>query len=214
MIVAPRRSLLTISFCLSLIWPLVAIAGNAPVGGGGSCSYSTEGDGTVGQQQAYDNGLYTCLSGSSTWSPEAFIVGSVFQSGSAASCSSTYAGMIQWTGSAFQGCNGSSWISLGGGGSSATLGTSASVTNPQRSGDATTGLFSPAVGTVATSISGTEMTRVTSTGLGVGTTAPNAPLELHSSTASIFAFSGSNGVKWTPLSRPFFGRNKLRIGGV
>src|ERR1700691_3452166 len=39
-----------------------ATPGNAPVGGGGSCSYSTEPDGTVAQQQPYDNGLYTCLS--------------------------------------------------------------------------------------------------------------------------------------------------------
>ena len=113
-----------------------AMAGNAPVGGGGSCSYSTEGDGTVGQQQAYDDGLYTCLSSSSTWTPEAFMVGSVLQTGSAATCSSTYAGMLQWTGSAFQGCNGTSWITFSGsGGGSRTVGFNAPdspSTNPIR----------------------------------------------------------------------------------
>lgn len=157
-----------------------AMAGNAPVGGGGSCSYSTEGDGTVGQQQAYDDGLYTCLSSSSTWTPEAFMVGSVLQTGSAATCSSTYAGMLQWTGSAFQGCNGTSWITFSGsGGGSVNLGTSASVTNPQRSGDATTGFFSPATGTVATSIAGTEMMRVNATGVGIGTTSPLFTLQVN-----------------------------------
>ncbi|HTB11092.1 MAG TPA: tail fiber domain-containing protein [Bryobacteraceae bacterium] len=153
------------------------LAGNAPVGGGGSCSYSTEPDGTVGQQQAYDDGLYTCLSGSSTWTPEAFMVGSVLQSGSAATCSSPYAGMLQWTGSALQYCNGSSWTNIGtAGGSGITLGTSASATNPQRSGDVTTGLFSPATSAVAISSAGTEMMRVNGAGVGIGTTSPNSTL--------------------------------------
>lgn len=35
---------------------------------------------------------------------------------SGTACSSAKAGAIRWTGSAFQGCNGSSWVSLGGGG--------------------------------------------------------------------------------------------------
>jgi hypothetical protein len=92
-----------------------AQAGNPPVAGGGSCTGQTEIDSTQGAQQAYDNGLYTCASGSS-WAAEALIVGSTLGGGTAASCTTTNAGMIQWTGSAFQGCNGTSWSTLGGGG--------------------------------------------------------------------------------------------------
>lgn len=183
----------------------VLAAGNAPVGGGGSCSYSTEGDGTVGQQQAYDDGLYTCLSGSSTWAPEAFMVGSVLQSGSAATCSSTYAGMLQWTGSLLQYCNGLSWTNIGtAGGSGITLGTSASVTNPQRSADLTTGEFSPATGAWGISSGGTEEMRVNATGVGIGTTAPGAALHVFQSSsgatasgifgAAIFEKNGNAGI--------------------
>jgi len=57
------------------------------------------------------------------------------------------------------------WQALGGAGITLPLGTSASATNPQRSGDATTGLFSPATGTVAISSGSTEMIRVNATGL-------------------------------------------------
>jgi hypothetical protein len=170
---------------MSLLDAAPALAqANAPVGGGGTCSYSTEGDGTVGQQQAYDNGLYTCLSSSSTWTPEAFIVGSVLQNGSAATCSSsTYAGMLQWTGSALQYCNGSSWITLAGSASGLDLGTSASATNPQRTGDASTGLFSPATSTVAVSAGGTEEMRVNTTGVGIGTTSLANKLDVYGSAA-------------------------------
>src|SRR4051794_22073041 len=98
--------------------------GNPPVGGGGSCSGMTEPDGTQGQQQAYDDGLYTCTGGA--YAPEAFIVGSKLQDGSTASCNSTNAGMIEWNGSAFQGCNGSSWLGLAGS-STINLGTSAAA---------------------------------------------------------------------------------------
>jgi hypothetical protein len=149
---------------------------NAPVGGGGSCSAQTEPDGTQGVQQAYDNGLYTCSS--SAWVPEAFMVGSVLQNGSAATCSSTYAGMIQWTGSVLQYCGGTSWITLAGTGAGLDLGTSAVATNPQRTGDATTGLFSPTTGAVAVASGGSEIMRVNATGLGIGSTIPAATLDV------------------------------------
>lgn len=57
-----------------------------------------------------------------------------------------------------------------------SLGTSASATNPQRSGDATTGLFSSATGAVSVSSAGTEMMRVTGTGVAIGTTTLNSIL--------------------------------------
>jgi hypothetical protein len=85
-----------------------AHAQNAPVGGGGSCSYSLAFDSTVAQQQAYDNGLYTCLSSGGTWTPEAMIIGDTMANGSAAACNSTNTGMLEWTGSAYEFCNGGS----------------------------------------------------------------------------------------------------------
>ena len=93
----------------------VAHAANAPLGGGGSCSYGLEPDGTVAQQQAYDNGLYTCLSGG-TWTPEALIIGSTLASGSAATCNSTNAGMLEYSGGTIEYCNGTTFTDLGSGG--------------------------------------------------------------------------------------------------
>jgi hypothetical protein len=63
--------------------------------------------------------------------------------------------------------------------SAISLGTSASVTNPSRSGDVTTGFFSPATNSVATSIGGTEMMRVNATGVGIGTTSPTEKLDVN-----------------------------------
>ena len=75
----------------------------------------------------------------------------------------------------------SAWASLSGGSGagSITLGTSATATNPQRSGDSTTGLFSPAASTLSIAASGMEIMRVNSSGLGVGTTSPHAPLHVN-----------------------------------
>jgi hypothetical protein len=101
----------------ALLWSASAVAGNAPIGGGGSCSGQTITDpvaSTQGQQQAFDDGLYTCQGGTS-WVAEAFIIGGVDQSNTAPSCNSTNAGMIKYSSSTFYGCNGSSWQALSAG---------------------------------------------------------------------------------------------------
>lgn len=62
--------------------------------------------------------------------------------------------------------------------SQVNLGTSASVTNPQRSGDATTGLSSATTGAVSISSGGIEIMRVNGTGVGIGTTGPIEKLQV------------------------------------
>lgn len=54
------------------------------------------------------------------------------------------------------------------------LGTSTSATNPQVTGDATTGLFSPTSDAISFSNGGTEIMRVNATGVGIGTTSPTS----------------------------------------
>ncbi|MHB9139318.1 MAG: hypothetical protein ACYC4Q_07945, partial [Victivallaceae bacterium] len=81
-------------------------------------------------------------------------------------------------------------------GASATvaLGTATGSTNPQRSGDATTGLVSLAASTVGVVTAGVESLRVTATGsVGIGTTVPSRALDvvgaIKSSTDIYFANS-------------------------
>lgn len=107
------RVLTLLVIFLSQSAPAALAGGNAPVGGGGACNQSLASDGSVGQQQAYNNGLYTCLSGG-TWTPEALIVGSVSQDGTALACSSTTAGGMRYNSSSgiVQVCDGTSWQSL------------------------------------------------------------------------------------------------------
>jgi hypothetical protein len=98
---------------------------NAPIGGGGECSQTTEPDGTQGDQQGYDGGLYTCT-GLSVWAPEAVIIGDVDANDSSPSCNSTNAGMIEYSGGIFYGCNGSNWTSFSSGGPGVLISTQTS----------------------------------------------------------------------------------------
>jgi hypothetical protein len=129
------------------------------------------------------NSFVACTSGA--WAVQPVTIGTA--SSAPYTCSSTYKGMVYFdtAGSGLSVCTGSSWSSLvGGGGGSATiyLGTSASVTNPARSaGELTTGLFSPNSGEVGISSLGTEQMRVTATGLGVGSAAPTANVDVDGS---------------------------------
>src|SRR5258708_10531591 len=68
------------------------------------------------------------------------------------------------------------------------LGTSTSATNPQRSGDATTGLFSSTTGAVSVSSAGAEKMRVNGTGVGIGTTTPSLSLDVDTSASTAAAF--------------------------
>ena len=129
--------------------------GVAAVGIGGSSTNPT----AVVSPAAGNN--LVCIGGS--WQYPAYQFGST-----SASCAPSSAGAIQWTGSAFQGCNGTSWTNLALGGSGTTLGTSATATNPQVSGDATTGFFSTTASTVSLAVGGTEAMRVNSSGVGLG----------------------------------------------
>lgn len=71
-------------------------------------------------------------------------------------------------------CNGTSWVISG-----MSLGTSITAANPQISGDATSGLYTPAASTVAIVTDGVEALRVTASQyVGIGTTAPAAPLDI------------------------------------
>jgi hypothetical protein len=78
------------------------------------------------------------------------------------------------------------------------LGTSASSTNPQRTGDATTGFFSSTTNAVSVSSGGTEMMRVNGTGVGIGTTSPVWLFQTHVGTNQNWAISSSS-------SHPQFG---------
>jgi len=63
-----------------------------------------------------------------------------------------------------------------------------------RGTDTNTGIFFPAADTVATSVGGTEGTRLTSTGLGIGTSSPAAKLHLSVASAAV---DGTKGVRIT-----------------
>jgi fibronectin-binding autotransporter adhesin len=72
-----------------------------------------------------------------------------------------------------------------------TLGTSTAATNPQRSADATTGLFSPAAGTVSVASAGNEILRVNGTGVGIDVTTIANALDV-SGGAAIGSYAGNN----------------------
>jgi GDSL-like lipase/acylhydrolase family protein len=75
--------------------------------------------------------------------------------------------------------HGSITISAGAAPGSVALGTSASFNNPARSGDVTTGLFSPIGTTVAIAAAGVQKLTVNATGVGIGSAAPRAALDVN-----------------------------------
>jgi len=71
---------------------------------------------------ANSNGFLTCTGG--VW------VANPIRAGNLSTCNSGNAGYIRWSGSAFEGCNGTSWIQLAGGSSAPTyLGVTSSTYN-------------------------------------------------------------------------------------
>ena len=106
-------------------------------------------------------------------------------SASAYTCNTTNAGLIQWTGTAFQACNGNNWgaVDAGNLGAGITLGTSVTANNPQISGDVSSGLYTPLGSTVAITTGGVERLRISSAGyVGIGTTSPRVALDVWSGT--------------------------------
>jgi hypothetical protein len=87
---------------------------------------------------------------SKIWQYPAYILGSTGSGGSAATCASGTTGAIEWTGSAFQGCNGTSWGSLGG---ASTITLSGDVT-----GSGTTAITTSVAAIEGTTVSGTTGT--------------------------------------------------------
>lgn len=77
---------------------------------GASCTGNPE-----GVRVCYGNGCFKCTS--SIWVAEPLVMGTDV------STSCTTAGMIRWNGTVFQGCDGTAWTVLGGGGGASPAGT-------------------------------------------------------------------------------------------
>ena len=94
-----------------------------------------------------------------------------------------------------------------------TLGTSTSVTNPQRSGEASTGIYTPASGSVAITSLGTEKMRVNATGVGIGTNSPGDLLDVLGKGVfgSTVTNRSSSGDATFPLNVIDGGANQLRL---
>jgi hypothetical protein len=98
--------------------PAGAIGATGPQGpagtlSGGSASFLTRwvSATAVGNSTIFDNGSI----GIGTTAPaEPLDVAGAIRIGNATTCTATQAGAIRWTGSTFDGCNGTAWITLGG----------------------------------------------------------------------------------------------------
>lgn len=115
-------------------------------------------------QQAINNAIYTCTTTGATrnWYPQPLYFGT-----SSATCDSAHAALTRYNTGAIEYCDGSTWKVLASG--STILGSTVTGANPQRSGDATTGLFSPVASAVSVVTAGTERVRVDGNGnVGVG----------------------------------------------
>ena len=76
-----------------------------------------------------------------------------------------------------------------------TLGVSTATTSPYRVGEINTGLYSPATGSVGVVSAGTEIMRVTASGVGIGTTDPNNALHVESggiNAAGVISYNSEN----------------------
>src|SRR5438132_814162 len=94
-----RRYFVIFGFLLALVYAAPAAAGDVTIGG--ACLVSNRGQGPQG-----DGNNAVCIS--NIWQYPAYQFGST-----AASCNGTNAGMVQYTGGVFQGCNGSNWSTFG-----------------------------------------------------------------------------------------------------
>ena len=115
-------------------------------------------------QQAINNAIYTCTTTGATrnWYPQPLYFGT-----SSATCDSAHAALTRYNTGAIEYCDGSTWKVLASG--STILGSTVTGANPQRSGDATTGLFSPVASAVSVVTAGTERVRFDGNGnVGVG----------------------------------------------
>lgn len=178
------------SFCAVLVIALLLFAGAAQSQDaavpGDTCA---GGDIVAGMQQPNNQAIWRCTSTGATrkWYPQPLYIGS-----SAATCNSTTAALTRYNAGAIEVCNGTAWVGVGSG-ASAILGSTATGANPYRSGDVTTGLFSPAVGTVAVATAGTEALRVTATALTVGGNTVISNRYIRTTDPNNLALGGNNG---------------------
>ena len=189
-------------------------------GGTGTSTQFTPGDVVF----AGANGIYTQDPGNFFWdnsnsnhrlgigtaTPESGIEiynGEVQIGSSGASCSSTNAGAIRYNGGVVYYCDGvSTWQTVystnTGVGSGVDLGTASTATNPQRMGEAGTGLYTAASGDVDVASTGTQIAEFNANGLnivtgkiGVGSTAPVVSLDLSKQTDAVALPVGTSGTR-------------------
>jgi hypothetical protein len=115
---------------------------------------------------------------------------------SSVACNSYYQAALgyNYTTNGLEYCNGTAWTSLLSSGTSGgiNLGTSATATNPSRSSDLTTGLFSSVAASVAIAVSGIQEMTINGTGVGIGSTSPNSALDISQMNTALSLPSGTS----------------------